>query len=145
MVGKHEEEIFSEVLILDNDGTLWVEKPAYIQLFFAIEQLKQLAEADPKLLDKPGFKAAATGDLAYFSRLDPHIGGNVKELMQIVFDSHAGMSQDDFMLMAKEFLETARHPRFGKLYKALLINRWLSSCATWAITVSRFSWRPVAA
>ncbi len=107
------------IAILDNDGTLWVEKPAYIQLFFAIERLKQLAEADPKLLDKPGFKAAATGDLSYFSRLDPHIGGNVKELMQIVFDSHAGMSQDDFMLMAKEFLETARHPRFGKLYKDL--------------------------
>ena len=39
--------------------------------------------------------------------------------MQMVFDSHAGMSQDDFMLMAKEFLETAKHPRFGMLYKDL--------------------------
>lgn len=107
------------IAILDNDGTMWVEKPAYIQIFFAIERLKQLAEADPKLLNQPGFKAAATGDMAYFFKLDPHIGGNVKELMKIVFDSHAGMSQDDFMLIAKEFLETARHPRFGMLYKDL--------------------------
>jgi len=107
------------IVIMDNDGTMWVERPAYIQIFFAIERLKQLAEADPKLLNQPSFKAAATGDLAYFSRLDPHTGGNVKELMKIIFDSHAGMSQDNFMLIAKEFLETARHPRFGVLYKDL--------------------------
>jgi hypothetical protein len=96
-----------------------VEKPTYIQLFFAIERMKQLAEADPKLLNQPSFKVAATGDLAYFSKLDPRNGGNVKELMQTIFDSHAGMSQDDFMLIAKEFLKIARHPRFGKLYKDL--------------------------
>lgn len=107
------------IAILDNDGTMWVEKPAYIQIFFAIEQLKQLAEANPELLNQPGFKAAATSDMAYFSRLDLHTGGNVKELMKIIFDSHAGMSQDDFMLIAKKFLETARHPRFGILYKDL--------------------------
>lgn len=107
------------IVIMDNDGTMWVERPAYIQIFFAIERLKQLAEADPKLLNQPSFKAAATDDLAYFSRLDPHTGGNVKELMKIIFDSHAGMSQDNFMLIAKEFLETARHPRFGVLFKDL--------------------------
>lgn len=107
------------IVIMDNDGTMWVERPAYIQIFFAIERLKQLAEADPELLNQPSFKAAATGDLAYFSRLDPHTGGNVKELMKIIFDSHAGMSQDNFMLIAKEFLETARHPRFGVLFKDL--------------------------
>ncbi|AKB50902.1 haloacid dehalogenase-like hydrolase [Methanosarcina barkeri str. Wiesmoor] len=107
------------IAIMDNDGTMWVEKPTYVQIFFAIDRLKQLAESDPKLLNQPSFKAAATGDLAYFSRLDPHIGGNVKELMKIVFDSHAGMSQDNFMLIAKEFLETARHPRFGVLYRDL--------------------------
>ena len=107
------------IAIFDNDGTMWVEKPAYIQLFFAIDRLKQLAEEDPKLLDQPHFKAAATGDLAYFARLDPHAGGDVKELMKIVFDSHAGISQDDFMLIAKKFLETAKHPRFGVLYRDL--------------------------
>ena len=107
------------IAILDNDGTMWVEKPLYVQLFFVIDRLKQMAEADPELLNQPHFKAAATGDLAYFVRLDPHAGGDVKELMKIVFDSHASMSQDDFMLIAKEFLETAKHPRFGVLYKDL--------------------------
>jgi len=107
------------IAIMDNDGTMWVEKPAYVQIFFAIERLKQLAEADPELLNQSSFKAAVTGDMAYFFKLDPHTGGNVKELMKIIFDSHAGMSQDNFMLIAKEFLETSRHPRFGVLYKDL--------------------------
>lgn len=107
------------IAILDNDGTMWVEKPTYVQLFFAIDRLKKLAEADPELLNHPDFKAAATGDLAYFTTLDPHSGGNVEELMKIVFDTHAGTSQDDFMLIAKEFLETAMHPHFGVLYKDL--------------------------
>ena len=29
------------IAILDNDGTMWVEKPIYIQVFFIIERLKQ--------------------------------------------------------------------------------------------------------
>lgn len=33
------------VAAFDNDGTLWVEKPAYIQLFFAIQRLKEMAAA----------------------------------------------------------------------------------------------------
>lgn len=107
------------IAILDNDGTMWVEKPMYVQLFFVMDRLKQMAEADPALLDQPHFKAAIKGDLIYFFGLDPHAGGDFKELMKTVFDSHAGMSQDDFMLMAKEFLETAKHPRFGMLYKDL--------------------------
>ncbi len=77
------------IAVLDNDGTMWVEKPVYVQVFFVIDRLKQLAEADPTLLDQPHFKAAATGDLTYFFKIDPHAGGDIKVLMQIVFDSHA--------------------------------------------------------
>ena len=102
------------VAVFDNDGTLWCEKPAYIQLFFAIARLKQMAAADPALLDKPAFKAAATGDLGYFAALYPD---NMPALMQVVFDSHAGMSQPEFMQMAYDYLSQSRHPRFGVPYK----------------------------
>lgn len=55
--------------VFDNDGTLWCEKPAYIQLYFAIQRLKDLAGINPTLLEQPGYKAAAAGDLAYFGNL----------------------------------------------------------------------------
>jgi phosphoserine phosphatase len=102
------------VAVFDNDGTLWCEKPAYIQLFFAIARLKQMAEADATLLDKPAFKAAATDDMGYFAALYPD---NMPALMQVVFDSHAGMSQPEFEQVAYEYLSHARHPRFGVPYK----------------------------
>lgn len=98
----------------DNDGTLWCEKPAYIQLFFAIERLKQMAAADPGLLEKPAFKAAAAGDMGYFAAL---YRGDIPALIQIIFDSHAGMPQHEFEQLASDFLTHARHPRFGVPYK----------------------------
>ena len=102
------------VATFDNDGTLWVEKPAYVQLFFAVQRLKDMAKADPGLLDQPAFQAAASDDLGYFAGLYP---GDLPALMQVVFDSHAGMSQRAFETLAYDFLSDARHPRFGVVYK----------------------------
>lgn len=108
------------IAVFDNDGTLWVERPTYIQAFFAIERLKQIAEADPKLINQPDYRAAATGDLDYFAKLIPSAAsGDFKHLLKVIFDSHAGMPQDDFTQMAKTFLETEKHPRFGRPFKEL--------------------------
>jgi hypothetical protein len=57
-----------------NDGTCWNEKPAYIQLFFSLARLRQMATDDPALREKPHFRAAYEGDMAYFAKLDPHAG-----------------------------------------------------------------------
>lgn len=84
------------IATFDNDGTLWCEKPAYIQMFFIIERLKEMAEADPKLLDDPAYEAEATSDMAYFAKLDPHAGGDINTLFKLVFDTHAGMTEETF-------------------------------------------------
>jgi len=105
------------IATFDNDGTLWCEKPAYIQLFFAIQRLKELAAADPTLLEQPGYKAAASGDLAYFGSLYPD---NLPELLKLVFDTHAGMTQEEFETQAAAFLSQGVHPRFGVPYKKLV-------------------------
>jgi hypothetical protein len=34
--------VADRIAVFDNDGTLWCEKPAYIQLYFAIQRLKYL-------------------------------------------------------------------------------------------------------
>lgn len=101
------------VATFDNDGTLWCEKPAYIQLFFALERLKQMAEADPGLLEKPAFRAAAAGDMGYFAGLS----SDIPALLEIVYDTHAGMPQREFEHLASDFLAQARHPRFDVPFK----------------------------
>jgi phosphoglycolate phosphatase-like HAD superfamily hydrolase len=104
------------IATFDNDGTLWCEKPAYIQLFFALQRLREQAAADPILREQPGYKAAAAGDLAYFDSLYP---GNLTELMRLLFDTHAGMTQAEFEAQALAFLSEAIHPRYGRPFKQL--------------------------
>lgn len=124
--GPHYVPAAERVATFDNDGTLWVEKPAYIQLFFAIQRLKDMGEVDPTLLEKPAFKAAAIGDIGYFAGLYP---GDIPALMQIIYDSHAGMSQREFERLAYGFLSNTRHPRFGVPYKQCVYQPMLELMA----------------
>jgi phosphoserine phosphatase len=98
------------IATFDNDGTLWCEKPAYIQLYFAMDQLRRQAEADPALLAQDAHKAAVEGDLAWFGALYTH---NIKALMEIIFATHGGMTQAEFEAQARAFLTEQTHPRFG--------------------------------
>ncbi len=104
------------IATFDNDGTLWCEKPAYIQLLFALQRLKALAVADPSLLEQPSYKAAVENDMAYFNSLYP---GNLTEFRQLLFDTHAGMTQAEFEAQAVAFLSQDSHPRFGIPFKQL--------------------------
>ncbi len=36
------------IAVFDNDGNLWSEQPAYFQLFFAIDRVKQMASENPQ-------------------------------------------------------------------------------------------------
>ena len=73
-----------------------------------------MAEVDPSLMDKPAFKAAVEDDMSYFASLYPD---NVPALLEVIFESHAGMSQREFQDMAYKFLSTAKHPRFNVPFK----------------------------
>ena len=56
----------ARIAVFDNDGTLWVEKPAYVQLDFLVRRLAEQAAADASLAERQPFAAAAAGDLAWF-------------------------------------------------------------------------------
>src|SRR3954466_8501518 len=53
------------VAVFDNDGTLWCEKPMYVQLDFLLRRFKEQAEADPALRERQPYRAAYTGDLTW--------------------------------------------------------------------------------
>ncbi len=46
----------ARVAVFDNDGTLWCEKPAYIQLDFLVRRLAEQAAADPALAAKQPYR-----------------------------------------------------------------------------------------
>src|SRR5260370_16864378 len=51
------------IATFDNDGTLWVEQPMYVQLAFALDRVKVLAPLHPEWKDKQPFAAVLNGDL----------------------------------------------------------------------------------
>lgn len=98
------------IAVFDNDGTLWSEQPIYTEFAFSLARAAQMAKADPTLLAKPGFKAAASGDPKQIAALSE------KDLLEVVVATHANVTTEDFAAAAKSWLAQARHPRFHRPY-----------------------------
>ena len=56
--------IAERVAMFDNDGTLWCEKPQYLQLLFMLDQLRQAVAADPSIAARAEFRALIEHDHA---------------------------------------------------------------------------------
>ena len=51
------------IATFDNDGTLWIEQPMYVQLAFIRDRVKALAPQNPGWKTTEPFKAVLDGDL----------------------------------------------------------------------------------
>ncbi len=107
------------IATFDNDGCLWSEKPVYFQLLFAIDRVKQLAPQHPEWKSEQPFKAVLEGDQQALA--DARMEG----LAKLVMATHAGMTTDEFAQTVKDWLETARHPRFDRPYQELVFQPML--------------------
>lgn len=102
------------IATFDNDGTLWPEQPMYVQLAFALDRVKALAPEHPEWKDKPHFKAILDGDLKALSALGE------KEAVELLMETHAGITTEEFAQIVKDWLATAKHPRFNRPYTELV-------------------------
>jgi phosphoserine phosphatase len=98
------------IATFDNDGTLWCEQPMYVQLAFALDRVKALADKHPEWKDKEPFKAVLEGDHKALA-----VTGE-KGLVELIMATHAGMTTDEFEAIVKEWLATAKHPKFKRPY-----------------------------
>lgn len=98
------------IAVFDNDGCLWSEQPAYFQLLFAIDRVKALAKDHPEWKTTQPFQAVLENDKAALAK------SGMEGVMKIVAATHAGMTTDEFAAIAKEWLTTAKHPRFDRPY-----------------------------
>jgi len=99
------------IATFDNDGTLWCEQPIQVQGFFLVDRVKQLAAKDPGLKERQPFKALLEQDMKTLHGLGK------QALLQLGFATHAGVSDEEFDRIARDWLGTAKHPRFGRLFK----------------------------
>ncbi len=98
------------IAVFDNDGTLWSEQPMYVQLAFAIDRVKALADVHPQWQSEAPFSAVLAGDFQALAATGE------RGLAQLVMATHAGMTTDQFDAIVKEWLATARHPVYQRPY-----------------------------
>ena len=54
------------VAYFDNDGTLWCERPSYVQWDFLVDQLRQRVTEDPSIAQQPEFAACMVDKMSAF-------------------------------------------------------------------------------
>lgn len=105
--------VAERIATFDNDGCLWSEQPVYFQLFFAIDRVKAMADDHPEWKTTQPFQAVLEGDKAALGAMDH------ATLAQLIMATHAGMTTDEFDDAVRDWLDTAKHPRFDRPYDEL--------------------------
>jgi len=101
------------VAVLDNDGTLWCEKPTYIQALFVFARLRDAVAARPELAERPVVKALLAGDLAGAQQY------GMEAIAGVLLELDAGRTTEEFTRDAETWLAAAKHPRFGVRFREL--------------------------
>jgi haloacid dehalogenase-like hydrolase len=96
------------IATFDNDGTLWVEQPMYVQLAFALDRVKAMAPDHPEWKDKQPFKAVLEGDMKTLAE------SGERGLVELIMVTHAGMTTDEFAKIVTGWLATARDHRLKR-------------------------------
>jgi len=102
------------IATFDQDGTLWVEHPAYAQAMFALERVNALSSHHPEWKNREPFKSVLSNNMAAVADFSE------RDWAEIIFLTHSGMSQAEFRDIALQWLARAQHPRFKRLYTELV-------------------------
>lgn len=107
------------IATFDNDGNLWAEQPYYFQLRFALDMIQKMAPEHPEWKDDELFQAAINNNL------EAILHSGEEGLIKIVMTSHANNTSEEFQANVIEWINKARHPQTGKLYKEMVYQPML--------------------
>lgn len=114
------------IAVFDNDGTLWAEQPAYFQLFFAIDRIRQLSGSDENLKQQwqssSALQAAMNNDLAALAKTGE------AGILEVVMTSHSGLdvaTSAEFQTAVSQWIKDARHPTTQKRFTEMVYQPML--------------------
>jgi phosphoserine phosphatase len=102
----------ARIATFDNDGTLWCEKPLYIQADFVFRRFKEMVDEDPGQAEEQPYKALVEGDTAWLADVYAH----VPELVKGLNEAFGGITTEAFDAAASRFFATAVHPTLDRPY-----------------------------
>jgi phosphoserine phosphatase len=95
------------VAYIDNDGTMWCERPQYVQYDFFVDALRQRAAEDPSVMGRPELAAVLDDDVAKIGELGL---GRVAVALAELYD---GRTPGEFAAAVDAFVDRYRHPTLG--------------------------------
>ena len=101
------------IATFDQDGTLWVEHPIYTQIVYAFDRVPAAVKAKPQLAKLAPLKTVLSRDWAAIGKL------STGDFYKILAATLTGMSVDDYHEQVKNWLDTARDPRWRRPFTAL--------------------------
>jgi len=107
------------IATFDHDGTLWAEQPMYFQIMFAMDRVRALAPKHPDWKTKQPFKTVLDRDIKALAALGE------TGFLKIMAVTHTGITAEDFSKIVADWITTARHPRFNRLYTELVYQPML--------------------
>jgi phosphoglycolate phosphatase-like HAD superfamily hydrolase len=102
------------IAAFDNDGTLWLEQPLYIEFVFAFDRVKALVPEHPEWKTTQPFQAVLEGDAKALA------ASGEKGLVEIITATHSGMTTDQFNTIVSDWLATTKDKRFKRVYTELV-------------------------
>jgi phosphoglycolate phosphatase-like HAD superfamily hydrolase len=108
LAGAESLPVEQRLAVFDNDGTLWCERPAYVQYEFFVHALRRAVQSDPVLAYRDEFAAVLDDDTVAIGEL-----GLARVAIALTGLFH-GQTPEAFTVAAREFLATSRHSTFGR-------------------------------
>ncbi|MCS6882190.1 MAG: HAD family hydrolase [Oscillochloridaceae bacterium] len=117
------------VAVFDNDGTLWCEKPMYVQLDLLLRKLAAQAAQNPALRERQPWQAAYQQDYAWLSgAITRHYQGDSSDVHAII-DGILALADarpvEEVEAEAAAFVARERHPTLGRPYATCLYQPML--------------------
>jgi phosphoglycolate phosphatase-like HAD superfamily hydrolase len=107
------------IAVFDQDGTLWAEHPMYTQVVYCLERLPAVVAKKPALKTAEPFKTVLSGNREAMAKL------SMRDLEKILAATLTGMTVEEFKVDVKNWLQTARHPRWNRPYTELVYHPML--------------------
>jgi len=101
------------IATFDQDGTLWVEHPMYTQVVYCFDRVPVVVKEKPELANVEPFKTVLSGNREAIAKL------SMDDLFKILAATLTGMSVDDFEAEVRQWIDTARDPRWKRPYTDL--------------------------
>jgi len=103
----------ARIATFDQDGTLWVSHPMYTQVMYCLERVPAVVKAKPALAKVEPFNTVLSGNREAMAKL------SFKDLEKILAATLTGITVDEFNAEVKQWIETAKDPRWKRPYTEL--------------------------